>query len=215
MTRSLHLFNALLALVAVALGTAAVRTVFDRPPAAVAPPPATMEPAAGAAAEATTPENVGPDLTAAPPDESDIILRQHPFGTPLPEAARLPDPPRVAPPPAPLPTLLGTLRVGDESRALLKDGSRTDLFAVGDSVAGGTLVEIHTDRVIIKRGETLGEVPLKSTIREMEPRSASADSPATLQSAPTSEPTEPRASRRQRSRQRPPAAPQTPAADGR
>lgn len=199
MSRSLHLFNGLLALVAIGLGTAAVRTVLDGSTADVAPP----APRA-AMATATTAEPVGPNRSDAPADGSDVLLRRHPFGKPLPvpEVPRPPEPPPVAAPPPPsLPTLIGTLRVGTESRALLKDSSRTDLFAVGDAVAGGTLVEIHTDRVVIKRGETLGEVVLKSSIK-------AAPSPATPESEPASEPTEPR---RRRQRPRPPAPVSAPA----
>jgi Type II secretion system protein C len=202
MSRSLHVFNALLALVAVALGTAAVRTVLDGLPAAVAPPAA---PGAAVATTATA-EPVGLKLNDASAAEPDILLRGHPFGKPLPVPAvpQRPEPnPVGAAPPVPLPTLIGTLRVGDESRALLKDSSRTDLFAVGDALAGGTLVEIHTDRVVIKRGETLGEVALKSSIK-------AAPSPATPEWAPASEPAEPR--RRRQRPGRPPATAPPPAA---
>ena len=215
--RSLHLFNAVLGLLAVALGAGVVRTVFEGESSVVATPPGrTVNPAA---ASGTTTVSSIDAPAAALPEEPDVLLTRYPFGKPLPEAVKPPPPPRVMPPPEPLPTLIGTLSVGNQSRALLKDGSRTDLFAPGDAVAGGTLVEVHADRVVIKRGETLGEVSLKSSIIDRRGRQGTAEpqvTPVTPESPASGDPTESRASRRQRaSRQRSPLAPQAPPADDR
>jgi Type II secretion system protein C len=203
MARSLHAFNALLVLVALGLGIAVVRVVLDDSPAGGRPPAPTV------AATAITPEKVRTEPPASPTEGADVLLRQQPFGKPLPPPPPPPpEPPRAAPPPppaAPLPTLIGTMSVGHESRALMKDGSRTDLFAVGDAVAAGTVLEIHPDRVIIKREEALGEIVLRSSTKAAPSDGSSA--PATLESAPTGEPTEPERPRRARRWRAPVGAP--------
>lgn len=166
MPRSLHLFNLLLALAAAILATALVHAFLD------GAAPTDRRPVASALATAAPTADIsaspsGLDSPVAALAEFDVILQRNPFRNPAVDTPAPPAAPPVAPRPvAALPTLLGTMIVGDQRRALLKDGSRIELFAPGDTVGGGTVVEIDTDRVVIRTGDTLGEVWLKTSIRE-------------------------------------------------
>lgn len=104
--------------------------------------------------------------SARPPlSHFDVLLEKNPF--------KQPPPPRpapvvghpAAPPPAPLPALIGTIFVDHERRAVLTDKGKGNIYSVGDEIAGGTLTAISEDRVLYKRGDTVSELLLKAPIQ--------------------------------------------------
>jgi type II secretory pathway component PulC len=166
--RSLWLLNLLLGLVALILVEGIVSVALDRPSMIfTASVPATLAPRAPsiqrteAVEPAVGPANVPPLSDFAAIAEKDL------FRNPNPEPAP-PTRPGVtaAPPPqTPLPVLIGTLFVGEERKAILKEGNRTESYSVGQSVGGGKLVRIESDRVLIERGGTEAEVLLRASIQ--------------------------------------------------
>ena len=194
MARSLWLFNLLLALLAVVLIGALVSSISDRESPsggqqekdsrqqAAGPQDSGLlrssrqqEKDSGQQASEEAPEAEGGDrlrASAPPISDFDVIVQRDVFKNLLAEtlrsapAVRRPPPP---PPLPPLPTLVGTIFVGEERKAVLTDGSRTEIFTLGQPVAGGTLVKIEADRVTIKRGETSAEVMLRASIQQVKP----------------------------------------------
>ena len=69
------------------------------------------------------------------------------------------------PPPAPLPALVGTILVDDERRAILSDKGKSNIYSIGQEVAGGALTTISEDRVLFKRGDAVSELTLKAPIQ--------------------------------------------------
>ncbi len=124
---------------------------------------AVQAPPAGAASPLAKP--------AAPPlSEFAILLEKEAFKSPSPEpAASAPPAAKPAPPPPPLPALMGTIFIEEERRAVLKDQHRAEYYTVGQAVAGGTLVQIETDHVVIERNGARSEVPLQAAIRAAQP----------------------------------------------
>ncbi len=169
MGRPLRLLNIALALVAVLIGGALAKTwVSPIAPVSVDRPVAkpSQEPAA---IEFSRPSR--PPLT-----RFDSVLEQNTFKQPPP-----PPPPQAtsAPPPAPLPVLSGTILVGDERRAILSDKGKSQIYSVGQEVAGGMITEIKVDRVAFKRGDNSVEIHLKAAIENVPalPGQAGAPSP--------------------------------------
>ncbi|MFB3818001.1 MAG: type II secretion system protein N [Candidatus Methylomirabilales bacterium] len=162
--RSLWLFNLFLALVCASLLEVLASAALDRPSLLLGPRAATREarpapPPARAEAEAP------PARPEAPPLASfGVILEKDLFRNPYPEPA-VAQAPRAAAPLAPLPALIGTIFVGEERKAVMREGTRTEVYGVGQSVAGGTLTEIHADRVTIQRAGGQSEVLLKASIQ--------------------------------------------------
>jgi type II secretory pathway component PulC len=74
-------------------------------------------------------------------------------------------------PAVPLPILHGTMFVGGEAKAILKERDRQDIYGVGESVGGGTLTKIEEDRVVIDLGNRQAEVMLKSALNKIPPPS--------------------------------------------
>ncbi len=189
MAKPLRLFNLLLALLALFLLGALANSLFNlrlsitRPRAVSLEQRATSGDRQGSTQgpEADVPP---PKLQAALPPLSDFeaLVAKDPFRNPFkgteagPQAAK-------ATPPTPLPTLLGTVFVGDEKKAILKDGTRVDTYAIGQSVAGGTLVEIRDDRVMLKRGESTEVVFLKASIEEVRPPGQPGGAPGAVRPA--------------------------------
>ncbi len=95
----------------------------------------------------------------------DDLLEKNLFKQPPPQRAAPPRPGPPPPPPLPLPTLIGTILVDDERRAILSDKGKADIYAIGQEVAGGTLTAISEDRVLFKRGDTVSELTLKAPIQ--------------------------------------------------
>jgi hypothetical protein len=154
MGRPLRLLNIALALVAVLIGGALAKTwVSPIAPVSVDRPVAkpSQEPAA---VEFSRPGR--PPLA-----QFDPVLEKNPFKQPPP-----PPPARAAavPPPVPLPTLSGTILAGDDWRAIVSDKGKSQIYAVGQEVAGGVITEIKEDRIVFKRGDNIAEIPLKAAI---------------------------------------------------
>ena len=90
----------------------------------------------------------------------DLLVEKNPFKQPPPMPVGRPG----TVPPLALPILSGTILVGDEWRAILSDKGKGQIYTVGQEVAGGVITEIREDRVMLKRGDTTVEVPLKAAI---------------------------------------------------
>jgi len=154
MGRALKLLNAALALVALALAGGLVKTWLLPTPSYSSPPPG--KPSQEVVALALS-------RPARPPlAHFDLLLERNLFRQPPPPRA-IPAPPGPPPPPPqPLPTLVGTILVDDEWRAILSDKGKANIYAIGQEVAGGVVTEIKADRVLYKRGETTSELPIKA-----------------------------------------------------
>jgi hypothetical protein len=162
--RSLWLFNLFLAVVCAMLLEVLASAVLDRPSLLLGPPAAARQ--ARAASPASRPDVEAPPARPEPPALASfgIILDKDLFRNPYPEppAAQAS---RAAAPLAPLPALIGTIFVGEERKAVMRDSTRTEVYGVGQTVAGGTLTEIQADRVTIQRGGGQSEVLLKASIQ--------------------------------------------------
>ena len=99
-----------------------------------------------------------------PVSEFDVIVAKDTFKNPfavVPRAAAPPPPPPLPP----LPSLVGTMFVGEERRALLTTGDKTEIYRIGQAVAGGKVVEIESDRVAIERNGNKEMVVLKASLQ--------------------------------------------------
>ena len=152
MRKPLTLLNLLLGLVAVLIAAALAKTW-------VAPVGPMSNPAAKRSLQEV--ETVAYSPTARPPlTQFDVLLEKNPFKQPPP----MPVQPFSAPPPPPLPTLVGTILVDHDRRAILNDKGKASIYTTGQEVAGGVITEIREDRVMFKRGETVREIVLKAAI---------------------------------------------------
>lgn len=170
MRKPLRLVNLLLGIIAVVMTAALARTW-------VAP----EAPTSGQAVKRSSPEveTVAYNPTARPPlAQFDILLEKNPFKQPPPQAARPGPPP---PPPIPLPTLAGTIFVGNERKAILNDRGKANIYAIGQEIAGGVVAEIGEDRIIFKRGDATQEIALKAAIEPAAVTPAKVPGPATNQ----------------------------------
>lgn len=164
--RPLRLFNLLLGLVAALIGVALVKTWIS--PVAPIPVPAAKKSLQEAEALAYNP-------TARPPlTQFEVLLEKNPFKQPPPRPGGPSGPP--APPPIPLPSLVGTMLVDHERKAILSDRGKAAIYSVGQAVAGGTIVDIKEDRIIFKRGDATQEIMLKAAIA---PAAGTATPPST------------------------------------
>lgn len=101
---------------------------------------------------------------ARPPlAQFDVLLEKNPFKQPPPQPVGPPGPP--PPPPLPPPTLVGTMLVDHERKAILSDRGKANIYSVGQEVAGGTVTDIREDRVLYKRGDAVSEITLKAPIQ--------------------------------------------------
>lgn len=127
-------------------------------------------------------ERVATDVRPPMPplSEYQLIVERDPFRQPQEPVTVPPKPvsapvavvppiPKASVPPPPLPplsvTLSGTVAIGDERKAILKDGKQEDVYVLGQHVAGGVLETIETDRVVIARGSERTELLMKSAIK--------------------------------------------------
>jgi hypothetical protein len=187
--RSLWLVNALLGLVALVLVEGIVSVTLDRPSMIfTATEPAARAPRTASAPRVETVEAVVKPAAVPPLSDFAAIEQKDLFRNPNPEPVPPVRPGVTAAPAAqtPLPTLVGTLFVGEERKAVLKDGTRTESYAVGQTVGGGKLVRIEADRVYIERGGAEAEVLLRASIQSA-PSGAGGRGPR-----PTPRPIEPR-----------------------
>jgi hypothetical protein len=154
--RSLRLLNLALGLVAVLIAAALAR-------AWVAPAPFVSNPAVPRSSQELA--VISFDRPARQPlAQFEVLLEKNPFKQlpPPPAAARPGSPPA---PPAPLPTLVGTILVDDERRVILSDKGKSAIYSIGQEVAGGTVTTIKEDRVLFKRGDAISELTLKAPIQ--------------------------------------------------
>lgn len=184
MTRSLWLFNLLLALLAIVLLAALVDSILDHEPT---PADGRRSPlGTRKAAQAPEAEPPLPRQSPVPAlSEFEVIVQKDVFKNPFAEPVAPPVPVVRAPPPLPpLPILLGTIIVGEERQAILASNNRSDLFSLGQPVAGGTIVKIEVDRVLIERGGSTAAIQLKAGIQQL---SAAEASPRVGSGSPQSE----------------------------
>jgi hypothetical protein len=163
--RSLWLLNLLLALAAAALLEGVVSLALDRPSAFFAEGTAEVPPKASVLVKAE-PELPARPAAARAAAEFAAIVDKDLFRNPNPEPV-IPAPAgRPAPAMAlpPLPALLGTIFVGEERKAVLREQNRTESYSLGQTVAGGVLKQIETDRIVIERGGAQVEVLLRASI---------------------------------------------------
>ncbi len=189
MRNPVRLLNLLLGLVA-ALITAALAKTWVAPDAPVQSPVVKRS--------LQEVEAVAYNSTARPPlAQFDILLERNPFKQPPPKPVQ----PFSAPPLPPLPTLVGTILVDHERRAILSDKGKANIYTTGQEVAGGVITEIKEDRVIFKRGETVREIVLKAAIESAAATPAMAPAPAAVEAgAPDSAEIERRRQERDRRR---------------
>lgn len=166
MLRPLRLFNLLLSVVAALIVAVLARTWVA--PVAPIPSPSGTKPLQEAEALAYNP-------TARPPlAQFDVLLEKNPFKQPPPMPVR---PLGAAPPPPPLPTLVGTILVDHERRAILSDKGKANIYTIGQEAAGGVIIEIKEDRIIFKRSDTTREIMLKAAIESASAAPAQASAP--------------------------------------
>jgi hypothetical protein len=102
---------------------------------------------------------------ARPPlAQFEVLLEKNPFKQPVITPVGRGGVPLPPPPPPPLPTLVGTIIVDHERRAILSDKGKANIYSIGQEVAGGALTRITEDRVLFKRGEAVSEITLKAPI---------------------------------------------------
>ncbi len=169
MARSLWLFNVLLALLVLGLLGVLIDSLVGHRSLSATPraTPMAHRPAAEVPKREDPARSVRP--RRRPLSDFDIILKRDPFKSPVAQPPKKPIVKR--PPPAPrLPTLFGTIFVGDERKAILKEGKRQDVYSIGQSVAGGILTKIEVDRVVITRGKHRSEILMKNAIQESRPK---------------------------------------------
>ncbi len=185
MVKSLTLFNTILVLLCFGLLVALLNSITSQPHLdLVQRPPG----ASGQPSTETTKEVKAKEMTTPPQPllaEFETIIARNPFKNPDGSAAEKQKNAQARPPApvpsVPLPTLVGTIFVGKEAKAILKSRDRQDLYAVGERVGGGTLAKIEADRVVIDLGHRRAEVALKSAPKKIEPRQL-----AGLQTTPNS-----------------------------
>ena len=98
-------------------------------------------------------------------DQYNVIVAKHLFNPSRSEGAAIAA--ATAAPPAPKPMLLGVVVDGGRSRAYLEDpaSKRVLSYQVGDTVSGGRLEEISSERVLIARPEGPMEVMLRDPLK--------------------------------------------------
>lgn len=153
--KPLRLLNIALGLVVVLIGGALAKSWVS----SVAPPLSVTVPK-------PSPETgtLAWSASARPPlAQFDVLLEKNPFKQPPPQPVGPPGPP--PPPPLPPPTLVGTMLVDHERKAILSDRGKANIYSVGQEVAGGTVTDIREDRVLYKRGDAVSEITLKAPIQ--------------------------------------------------
>ena len=169
MGRPLRLLNLTLGVVAGLIATALAKTWIS-PAVSI-----TDRPVPKLSQEATS--LVFVPLARPPLPQFDVIVEKNPFKQPPPMP-----PQRIGlqpvPPPAPLPTLVGTVLVDEERRAMLSDKGKADIYSVNQEVAGGTITAIKEDRIMYKRGDESVEIFLKTAIETVPSPGGQATAPA-------------------------------------
>jgi len=157
MGRSLRLLNLALGVVAVLIAAALAK-------AWVAPATFVSNPAAQRSSQEVA--AISFNRPARPPlAQFEVLLEKNPFKQPPPLPPAGVRRGALPPPPAPLPALVGTILVDDERRAILSDKGKSNIYSIGQEVAGGALTTISEDRVLFKRGDAVSELTLKAPIQ--------------------------------------------------
>jgi len=164
--RPLRLLNLILGLGAALIAVAVAKAWVS--PVAPVPNSAVTKPLQEAEALAYNP------IARPPLTQFDGLLEKNPFKQPPPMPVR---PLGASPPPPPLPTLVGTILVDHERRAILSDKGKANIYTIGQEVAGGAITEIKEDRIIFKRGDTMHELALKAAIESTAATPAKASAP--------------------------------------
>jgi hypothetical protein len=191
--RSLWLVNVLLGVALTILLEGIVSLALDRPSSIFAVTTEAPHVRRAVPASGAEPTPVPAPLAVPPLSDFAVVVEKDLFRNPNPEppmsvAGR----PAAAPlPQAPLPVLVGTLFVGDDRKAVLKDQNRTESYGVGERVGGGTLVEIETDRVVIQRDGTSVEVLLRASMEGSTGSRSAGRAPGRVQTSPPPAPVEP------------------------
>jgi hypothetical protein len=159
-----------LGLVAVLIAAAVVKAWVS--PVASVPSLAVTKPLQEVEALAYSP-TVRPPLT-----QFDGLLEKNPFKQPPPMPVRSQG---ASTPPPPLPTLVGTILVDHDRRAILSDKGKANIYTIGQGVAGGVITEIKEDRISFKRGDTTHELILKAAIESAAATPAKASVPVAVQ----------------------------------
>jgi hypothetical protein len=171
MGRPLRLLNLTLGVVAVLIAAGLAKTwVAPSVPVLSSFPAPKSSPEAGPLAFVSTPR---PPLA-----QFEVLLEKNPFKQPPPLPPQRGVPPKPAPPPPPLPTLVGTILVDDERRAVLSDKGKAEIYSIGQEAAGGTLTAITEDRVLFKRGDATSELTLRAPIQSGQAAPPPSPSPA-------------------------------------
>ena len=154
MRKPLTLLNLLLGFVAVLIAAALAKTW-------VAPVAPMSSPVVKRSLQEA--ETVAYSPPARPPlMQFEVLLEKNPFKQPPPRPAGPAGPP--PPPPIPPPSLVGTMLVDHERKAILSDRGKANIYSVGQEVAGGVIADIKEDRIMFKRGLTTQEIMLKAAI---------------------------------------------------
>ncbi len=178
MLRPIRLANLFLGLVAVLIGVALAKTWVS--PVAPVLSPAVTKPVQEAEAIAYNP------IARPPLTQFEVLLERNPFKQPPPRPAGPPGPP--PPPPIPPPSLVGTILVDHERKAILNDRGKANIYSVGQQVAGGVIAEIKEDRILFKRGDMTQEILLKAAITSGAATATPPPAPAARQTAPVAPP---------------------------
>lgn len=173
MRKPLTLLNLLLGFVAVLIAAALAKTW-------VAPVAPMSSPVVKRSLQEA--ETVAYSPPARPPlMQFEVLLEKNPFKQPPPRPAGPAGPP--PPPPIPPPSLVGTMLVDHERKAILSDRGKANIYSVGQEVAGGVIADIKEDRIMFKRGATTQEIMLKAAITPAGAAVAPPSVPAVSQAA--------------------------------
>ncbi|MDD5559769.1 hypothetical protein [Candidatus Methylomirabilis sp.] len=174
MNRPLRFLNIALGLIAVLIGGALVKSWVS---------PSAPIPSLAAAKSSSEATSLTFNPTVRPPlAQFNVLLEKNPFKQPPPRPVGPPGPP--PPPPIPPPTLVGTMLVDHERKAILSDRGKANIYSVGQEVAGGTVTDIREDRVFYKRGDAISEITLKAPIQPGAASHTQAPMPARAGAAP-------------------------------
>jgi len=136
MGKPLRLLNLTLGLVAALIAGALAKT-WVAPTASTSGPPVSKPTHESVAVAFSRP--------ARPPlEQFDSLLEKNPFKQPPPTPIVRPGSTPI-PPPRPLPTLSGTMLVGDDWRAVVSDKGKAEIYTIGQEVGGGVITEIKED----------------------------------------------------------------------
>jgi len=158
--------NLLLGLVAALIAAAVAKTWVS---------PAALVPSSTTAMTSQDTEVLTYNPIARPPlAQFDVLLEKNPFKQPPP----MPVTPSRSAPPQPLPALVGTILVDSDRRAIVSDKGKANIYAAGQTVAGGVITEIKEDRILLKRGDETLEIMLKAAFKSAPPAAQEASSPS-------------------------------------